>query len=57
MARGIIQIFYRVDYVDVILTKATRKYFPMVLSITLDNVLIFQSNPNMCSFNRMMIIF
>ena len=31
------------DSVDVILTKATRKYFPMVLFITQDNVLTFQS--------------
>ena len=31
------------DSVDVILVKATRKYFPMVLFITLDSVLTFQS--------------
>ena len=31
------------DSVDVILAKATRKYFPMVLFITLDSVLTFQS--------------
>ena len=54
MAGGIIQIFFVVfiswvpiakviDSVDVILIKATRKYFPMVLFITLDNVLTFQS--------------
>jgi len=54
VAGGIIQIFLVVfiawvpiakviDSVDVILIKATRKYFPMVLFITLDNVLTFQS--------------
>ena len=32
-----------IDSVDVILTKATRKYFSMVLFITLDNVLTLQS--------------
>ena len=31
------------DSVDVILIKVTRKYFPMVLFVTLDNVLTFQS--------------
>ena len=31
------------DSVDVILIKATRKYFPMVLFVTLDNVLTFHS--------------
>lgn len=32
-----------IDSVYVILIKATRKYFPMVLFITLDSVLTFQS--------------
>ena len=32
-----------IDSVDMILIKATRKYFPMVLFITRDNVLTFQS--------------
>ena len=32
-----------IDPVYVILIKATRKYFSMVLLITLDNVLTFQS--------------
>ena len=31
------------DSVDVFLIKATRKYFSMVLFITLDNVLTFHS--------------
>lgn len=52
MARGItltqnyFHRFYSLgvnDSVDVILIKATRKYFPIVLFITLDNVLTFQS--------------
>ena len=54
MARGIIQIFFVVfiawvpmakviDPVYMILIKATRKYFSIVLFIKLDNVLTFQS--------------
>ena len=42
-----------IDPVYVILIKATRKYFSMVLFITLDNVLTFQSlesNRNVWSY-------
>ena len=38
-----------IDSVDVILIKATRKYFSMVLCITLDNVLTFQSLESNCN--------
>lgn len=43
------------DSVDVILIKATRQYLPMVLFITLDNVLTFQSL--MCDHSNELFLF
>ena len=42
-----------IDSVDVFLIKATRKYFSMVLFITLDNVLTFQSLESLCVIIQM----